>query len=121
LKLILVLILLYTNSISAFNPLEPSIECTVIKVLSPQKVFGFDKFPLLYQSINNNPPTSKLYVGGKEFFKVDPVSLFKTHDFERLLIESNGDKLELELKGRPISRNGKMTINGKLAAEVTCH
>jgi len=101
--------------------LEPSIECTVIKVLSPQKVFGFDKFPLLYQSINNNPPTSKLYVGGKEFFKVDPVSLFKTHDFERLLIESNGDKLELELKGRPISRNGKMTINGKLAAEVTCH
>lgn len=114
-------ILLFCLSSRAVTLFEPSIECTVIKVIEPQKVFGFKKFPELYQSINNNPQTSKLRVGKLELSNVDPVSAVKTESYEKILIKQNSDQLELELKGKPLSRNGTMTINGKLAAEVTCH
>lgn len=106
---------------NAFALLEPSIECTVIKVIEPQKAFGIKKFPELYQSINNDPQSSRLRVGKLELSKVDPVSAVKTESYEKILIKQDSDQLELELKGKPLSRNGTMTINGKLAAEVTCH
>jgi hypothetical protein len=105
----------------AVSLFEPSIECTVIKVIEPQSVFGISRFPELHQSINNNPQTSKLIVGKKELLKVDPVSVVKTDRYEKILIKEGNSELILELKGKPISRNGTMAINGKLAAEVTCH
>ena len=114
-------IIVFCSVAFAISPFEPSIECTVIKIIEPQPVFGINKFPKLYQSINNNPQTSKLIVGEKELLHTDPVSVIKTVDYEKLTIALNQDQLVLELKGRPISRNGTMTINGKLAAEVTCH
>lgn len=105
----------------AYSPFEPIIECTVIKVINPQSVFGFSKFPELYQSINNNPQISKLIVGKKELQTIDPVSVIKTDAYEKILIKEGNNEVVLELKGKPISRNGTMAINGKLAAEVTCH
>lgn len=105
----------------ALSIFEPSVECTVIKVISPQSVFGINKFPELYQSINNNPQTSKLIVGKRELKTIDPVSVVKTDNYEKILIKEGSDELVLELNGKPISRNGTMTINGKLAAKVTCH
>ena len=117
----LVLSLLFSYQASAFSPFEPSIECTVIKILAIQSVFGIGKFPKLYQSINNNPLSSKLFIAGKEFSKLNPVSYLKTENYEKISIESGGDHLGLELKGKPISRNGTMTVNGVMIADVTCH
>lgn len=105
----------------AFFPAEPNIECTVIKVINTQSAFGHNKFPELYQSINNNPTLSKLVIGKEEFPKVDPVSVAKTSTYEKILIVTGRDKMELELKGKPISRHGIMKLNTQLAAEVTCH
>jgi hypothetical protein len=117
----IILYFLYLNGLNAFTLFEPSIECTVINVIAPQQVFGIKKFPELYQSINNDPVASRLRVGKAELFKSDPVSVVKTESFEKIIIKHGTDQLELELKGKPLSRNGTMTINGKLAAEVTCH
>lgn len=105
----------------AFDIFEPSIECTVVKVHSTRKVFGFESFPKLYQSINNDPTSSKLMIGGKEFSKINPVSTFKTENYEKIMIDSGTDQLGLELKGKPLTRNGTMTVNGANMADVTCH
>ncbi len=120
-RLALVLILLCSHQASAFNPFEPSIECTVIKVLSTKSVFGISKFPKLYQSFNNDPLSSKLFIAGKEFSKLNPVSDLKTEIYEKISIDSGRDHLVLELKGKPISRNGTMAVNGVIIADVTCH
>ncbi len=105
----------------AFGVFEPSIECTVIKVHLTRKVFGFESFPKLYQSINNDPTSSKLMIGGKEFSKINPLSTIKTENYEKIVIDSGADQLGLELKGKPVSRNGTMTVNGATVADVTCH
>ena len=118
---VLLVNILFCSVTFALSIFEPSVECTVIKVISPQSVFGIKKFPELYQSINNNPQTSKLIVGKRELKTIDPVSVVKTDNYEKILIKEGSDELVLELNGKPISRNGTMTINGKLAAKVTCH
>ena len=106
---------------SAFSAIEPRIECTVIKVLATRTVFGINRFPKLYQSINNDPLTSKLFIAGKEFSRLNPVSDFKTETYEKISISAGSEQLGLGLKGKPISRNGTMTFNGLTLANVTCH
>lgn len=120
-RLVFSLIFVYTIHLSAFSPFEPSIECTVIKIFATQKAFGFSKLPTIYQSINNNPISSTLFIAGREFPKLDPVSELKTETYEKISIKSGNDQLELELRGKPISRNGKLTVNGQVVADVTCH
>lgn len=118
---IVLLVALQSFNSFAFGIFEPSIECTVIKVHSTRKVFGFESFPKLYQSINNDPSSSRLMIAGKEFSKLNPVSNIKTENYEKLVINSGTDQLGLELKGKPVSRNGTMTVNGATVADVTCH
>jgi hypothetical protein len=86
-----------------------------------QKAFGLVKFPVLYQSINNDPLSSALFIAGKEFSKINPVSDWKTEDYEKISIHSDQDDLVLELLGKPISRKGSLRLNGKIVADVTCH
>jgi hypothetical protein len=116
-----ILTLFFSQLALAFGMFEPSIECTVIKVYSTTKAFGFDKFPKLYQSINNDPLSSKLIIAGKEFSKLSPISIIKTETYEKISISSEQDQLSLELSGKPISRNGTMMFNGVKVASVTCH
>lgn len=113
--------ILISFNVYCFNLSEPSIECTVVKVHSTKRSFGFDQFPKLYQSINNNPLESKLFIAAKEFSKIDPVTLIKTESYERISIVSGSENLLLELNGKPISRNGTMKINEIKVADVTCH
>ena len=105
----------------SFVTFEPNIECTVIKVHSTRKILGFESFPKVYQSINNDPTSSKLTIAGKEFLKLNPVSNIKTEIYEKLTINSGTNQIGLELKGKPLSRNGTMTVNGVTVAYVTCH
>ncbi len=78
-------------------------------------------FPKQYQSINNDPFDSKLVVAGQSFPLVNPKTLLKTETFERIQIDLAKDILELELEGKPLSRQGTLKINGKVVADVTCH
>jgi len=114
------LVSLFTKETQAYGPFEPSIECTVTKIFKFQTTFGMQKFPQLYQSIYNNPLTSKLFIGRVEIPNTNPTTLERSSDFERILIKNGNDNIKLELKGRPISRIGTLTINDNLAAEVTC-
>ena len=120
-KLLCATFLLTTNIAFGINLLEPSIECTVIKVHFSEKMLGFAKFPVLYQSINNDPIKSRLLIGGREFPGLNPETLWKTETFEKISIHHGGGNLELELNGKPISRNGFLKENGKVLADVTCH
>ena len=112
---------LWSDQAFAFSHFEPSIECTVIKVHGTQNAFGLAQFPVLYQSINNNPLSSALFIAGKEFSKINPVSDWKTDDYEKISIHSGQDDLGLELFGKPISRKGSLRLNGSIVADVTCH
>jgi hypothetical protein len=100
------------GSIVGLNVLEPSIECTVIKVNSSIPLLGFDNFPKLYDSINNNPLKSKLLIAGREFPKLNPETILKTETYERISIIHDRGTLELVLNGKPISRNGVLKENG---------
>jgi hypothetical protein len=104
-----------------FNVLGPNIECTVVKVHSTARVLGDSKFPKLYQSINNDPTKSDLVIAGKKLSGISPTTIFKTDTLEKISIEIEASKIELELKGKPISRNGTLRLDGKLLADVTCH
>ena len=115
------LVLLCLKKSLGFTLFGPSIECTVIKVYSTTKALGFDEFPKLYQSINNDPLSSNLVIAGKKNIGVKPEILIKTDNFEKITISINNDKLELHLNGKPLSRNGTLSINGKVLAEITCH
>ncbi len=104
-----------------FSPLEPSIECTVIKVLKQQDIGNLKKFPKLYSSIYNNPVASSLFIAGLEFKNTDPVSQIKTAIFEKVMISIEEQELVLELNGKPISRNGVLKLGSIVLAKVTCH
>lgn len=101
--------------------LEPSIECTVIKVHTSIQTLGFDRFPKLYDSINNQPLKSKLLIASREFSKLNPETVLKTESYERISIIHDAGTLELELNGKPISRNGVPKENGVVLGKVTCH
>jgi hypothetical protein len=101
--------------------LEPRIECTVIKVHTSVRTLGFDKFPKLYDSINNNPLKSKLLIAGREIRNLNPETVLKTDSYERISIIHETGTLELELNGKPISRNGVLKENGVVLGKVTCH
>lgn len=117
----LFLLLVKFTNVHGFGLFEPTIECTVIKVVSTTTVFGIVEFPKLYQSINNDPLKSVLHIAGKKLPKVKPKTVFKTDNFEKISIITENDNFELQLHGKPVSRNGTLTANGKILAEVTCH
>lgn len=114
-------LILYVSSAYGFSPIEPSIECTVIKVLKQQDIGKFKKFPQLYTSINNNPATSRLFIAGVEFKSSDPISQIKSEVFEKIMISVEKSELILELHGKPVSRNGDLKLGSLLLAKVTCH
>ncbi len=59
-KYIVPLLILNSFAVAGDWTFEPSIQCTVVKVHSNIAILGFNSFPKLYQSINNDPITSKL-------------------------------------------------------------
>ncbi|MBL7557372.1 MAG: hypothetical protein JNM24_16205 [Bdellovibrionaceae bacterium] len=117
----LILLSFIVDAAYGFSVLEPSIECTVIKVVSTTAAFDQSEFPKLYQSINNDPVNSILNMAGKRFLKVKPKTVFKTQNYEKISIDIENNTFELQLNGKPISRNGTLAVNGKLLAKVTCH
>lgn len=104
-----------------FSPVEPSIECTVVKVLKQQNLADFRNFPKLYTSINNDPVTSRLFVAGVEFKDADPVSQIKTETYEKIIMRVGKSELTLEVNGKPISRSGILKSGSIELAKVTCH
>ncbi len=100
---------------------EPDIQCTVIKVHQTIHIDGFKKFPLLYQTISNEPITSRLLIAGKELLDINPKTFLRTANSEVIAINTSQFSMILELFGKPISRNGVLKINGKVFAEITCH
>jgi len=121
-KLFLVIFIFWSSQTFGFISIfEPNIECTVIKVHSEIKALGFKKFPTLYLSINNKPIDSKLLIGKKKFDRLSPKTVIKTESYEKIIIKHDEGQLELELKGKPMSRNGTLSESGKLIADITCH
>ncbi len=118
---LLTLLLIIGNIAEGYDFFEPSIECTVIKVHSHIHAFGQSKFPRLYQSINNQPSKETLTIASKSLPGVRPKTIFKTENFEKISIVIGIQNFELELKGKPISRNGVLKVDGKILADVTCH
>jgi hypothetical protein len=117
-------ILFFYFSVSkAFEPhfSEPDVQCTIVKVHRREKLAGVKKFPSLYQTINNDPVTSRFFIAGRELQDANPETLFKSAEAETISIKTSTISIVLELKGRPISRHGDLKINGKKTAEVTCH
>ena len=78
------LIIVPTYSISN---IEPSVQCTIIKVYETVQILGFTKFPELYQSINNDPTKSTLIIAEKKFTNLIPKTISKTEIFEKILIK----------------------------------
>ena len=106
---------------SELSILEPSIQCTIVKVHSKIEILGFKNFPQLHQSINNDPLTSKLSIAGKEFEKLNPKSVMKIQDKEEIMIKHNGGQLKIVLAGKPMARSGTLKESGQLIADITCH
>jgi hypothetical protein len=117
----LFILFLYCGDLMAFEVLEPSIECTVVKVLNQRDIGQLNKFPNLHAVINNKPATSKLVISGIEFKNIDPVTILKTENYERILIKVEQSELILELTGKPISRNGKLKFGPIELGKITCH
>ena len=69
----------------------------------------------------NDPIKSILHIAGKKLPMVKPKTIFKTETFEKIFIYTENSNFELQLKGKPISRNGTLAVNGKILAEVTYH
>ena len=100
---------------------EPRIECTVVEILSNKKKFGKTSFPKLYDIVYNDNLKSQLFIGGKEFTHLNPQRTFKGESLEKIKIQDQAERIDLEIKGKPISRNGILKINGKWVANITCH
>ena len=115
------IVFLFCLSLSSFELLEPSIECTVVKVINQIDIDRLKKFPKLYTSINNQSATSRLVISGKEFKNIDPVTKIKTDSFESIVIKIEQSELIIELKGKPISRNGSLKFGLIELAKITCH
>ena len=121
-KLFIIAPLLLMSLAQGFWPIfGPDISCTVIKVHSQIKILGLKKFPSLYQSIYNNPITSTFRIGKIQFDKIVPKTIVKNDRYEKIIISHAEGQLELELNGRPMSRNGTLKESGKLIADITCH
>lgn len=126
-KIILILfwfeVALYSVQRSAYgiNLIEPQIQCTVVKVISTVNIFGIKKFPALHQSINNDPIESTLHIGRVRLAKVQPFTMFKSKLVEIISIRDGNQQLDLELNGKPMSRQGVIKYNGAVLAELTCH
>lgn len=100
---------------------EPRIECTIIEILLSQPKFLETSFPTVYDSIFNDNLTSELYVGGKEYSNLNPLRV--SPDFsklgglrgefvEKIEIQEKASKIELEIRGKPISSNGPYLSTG---------
>ena len=100
---------------------EPDVECIVIKVNSTVKLQTLGIFPKQYQSINNDALYSRLRIGKFELPEVNPVQIEESGNISRIAITMDGAKIELLLQGPPMSRNGPLSVNGKILGSVTCH
>ncbi len=117
----MVLIFFMSNLQSAFSYFAPNIECTILKSYEKVKFMEIKNFPSKYQSINYSPKTEKLIIAGAFVKGIKPIITFKTDEIEKISITSGVNYLELELLGKPISRNGYLSLNGKKIALLTCH
>ena len=120
-RIFFIFLLLVSEPSTGFSLFEPSIECTVIKVHTTTDIMGIPEFPKLYQSVNNDPLRSILKIAGTVFPGAKPKTHLNTDKFEKISILLQNKILELELHGKPISRNGFLKVDGKLLADVTCH
>lgn len=102
-------------------PSEPSIQCTVVQVKKVVTLERVGTFPKRYQTISNDPSTSRLFVAGVELQSVDPQTIAKTSQSETIAIPIGKSQMKLELTGTPISRHGHLKFNGKPLAKITCH
>lgn len=100
---------------------EPEIQCTIIKVIDKGNLPGVKNFPELYQTVSNDSKTSRLFIAGKELKGINPVTLYKSSDLEKLSIKNKSISITLELSGKPISRKGTLKMNSKHLADLTCH
>lgn len=99
----------------------PSIQCTVIKVHSTSNILGQKAFPKLYQNISYNPIRGIFILGSNKFKNLIPKTILKTNNLERILIKYKQGQLELQIHGKPISRNGILKQGQNTLADITCH
>jgi len=116
-----VILFIASSAASALNVLEPHVQCTVVKVHSVLDVFGIKNFPSLYQSLNNHPSEKTMHIANVSLNNIKPITTYKSETLELITIQNGSQKLELELHGKPISRQGVLKSNGVLLAELTCH
>lgn len=112
---------LFVVKLSAFFLSEPSIECTVIKVLKTSSIFGLKDYPSKYSTINNHSASSELKLDGRLFYNLSPVVKNQNESYQEIVIENSIDKMVLKIHGKPISRSGVLEINGIQVASITCH
>lgn len=105
----------------AIGLVEPDIQCTVTKVIKSQNIMGFKSFPKKYDAIANNGMLSKLSVRAKPFKSEPPFSILKEGLREKILIKKDSNEMIIDVKGKPMSRQGTLKINNELVAEMTCH
>ncbi len=119
---ILFISLLTSFSVYGMGLFEPDIQCTVIKVHKQVKsVLDFKAFPKKFHTINNIATSSTLTIAGKKFNNLDPKVKKKMVGFERIEIELQNGILQLDINGKPMSRNGVLKFSGDLIGDITCH
>ncbi len=116
-----ILAIILISRVLAFGLIVPDIQCTVTEVIKSQVVFGFKDFPQKYDAIANNGMLSKLAIRMKPFKSDPPYTIFKKGLREKILIKKNGKEMVIDIKGKPMSRQGTLSINNELVAKVTCH
>jgi len=120
-KLLLIILTVIVFDTLGLGLIEPDIQCTVTKVIKAQDVLGLKNFPKKYDAIVNNGMLSKLSIRSKPFKSEAPSTIFKEGLREKILIKKDGAELIIDVKGKPMSRQGTLKINNELVAEVTCH
>jgi len=114
-------VIILVSKIFAFGLIEPDIQCTVTKVIKSQDVFGLSNFPKKYDAIANNGMLSKLAIRMKPFKSESPFTILKEGLREKILIKKDGVEIIIDVKGKPMSRQGTLNTNNELVAEITCH
>lgn len=113
--------LLYLAPAQGVSQFVPAIQCTVIKVHNSVSALGFDKFPLLYHSINYDPASSRLAIGSEEFTNLTIEYNFSYPGHDVFVIKHQAGELVIELTGEPMSRSGELRTSEILIGDLTCH
>lgn len=99
----------------------PEIQCTVVKVHKSVEAFKIKIFPKIYDSVSYDAKTRRLSISGKSIPNIKPQVIQKKVGYEETTIIIGKVKVLLKIYGFPISRQGKMFLNGELLAGITCH